>query len=97
MITLGAGGLAGSLIRDKVILIPPVTQAQARESIRRSPVAALLRGCRGMPPANEKSLAATLMRLSRLAEALPALAELKLSPAAVDDKGLTVLDASGAL
>lgn len=97
VITLGAGGLAGSLIRDKVILIPPVTQAQARESIRRSPVAALLRGCRGMPPADEKSLAATLMRLSRLAEALPALAELKLSPAAVDDKGLTVLDASGAL
>ena len=97
VITLGAGGLTGSLIRDKVILIPPVTQAQARESIRRSPVAALLRGCRGMPPANEKSLAATLMRLSRLAEALPALAELKLSPAAVDDKGLTVLDASGAL
>ena len=34
VITLGAGGLAGSLIRDKVILIPPVTQAQARESIR---------------------------------------------------------------
>lgn len=97
VITLGAGGLAGTLIREKVILIPPVTEARARESIRRSAVAAVLRGCRGMPQADEKSLAAALVRLSRLAESLPALSELRLSPAAVDDKGLTVLDASGAL
>ncbi len=95
VIHLGVGGMAASLFSRRATLIPPVTEAQAREAVASFEARAWFNAFRGMPAANVKSLIAIILRLSAIAETLPAVSKLALSPLVVDDAGALVLDADG--
>ncbi len=95
VIHLGVGGMAASLFSRRMTLIPPVTEAQAREAVAAFEARAWFDAFRGMPAANVKSLIAVILRLSAIAETLPAVTKLALSPLVLDDAGALVLDADG--
>jgi acyl-CoA synthetase (NDP forming) len=76
-------GLAGTPSRapgDRAARLAPHTDADADALIRSSPVAPSLLGRCGAPAADLAALTAMLLRVSRLAEDLPQVAELDISP-----------------
>ncbi len=95
VIHLGVGGMAASLFSRRVTLIPPVTEAQAREAVAAFEARAWFDAFRGMPAADVKSLITVILRLSAVAETLPAVTKLALSPLVLDDTGALALDADG--
>ena len=95
VIHLGVGGMAASLFSRRATLIPPVTEAEAREALASFEARAWLAAFRGMPAANVTSLVNVILRLSAIAETLPAVTRLSLSPLVLDDEGALVLDVDG--
>ncbi len=95
VIRLGVGGMAASLFKGHVTLIPPVTEAEAREALKTFEARAWFGAFRGMPAANIESLIRTLLKLSAVAETLPAVTRLALTPLVLDDEGAVTLDAEG--
>jgi len=95
VIMFGLGGIYAELLKDTAIHLLPLTDFKAREltdSLRMSP---LLRGYRGMPPYDVKSLEGLLLRLSALINDVPQIMEMDLNPVKVlpDGQGYWVVDA----
>jgi acyl-CoA synthetase (NDP forming)/GNAT superfamily N-acetyltransferase len=80
LVRFGPGGAAAGVLGDDTARLAPLTPADAGELIRESPAAALLLGNGGAPAADTGALAGLLLRLSRLADDLPEVAELELNP-----------------
>ena len=97
VIRLGVGGLAASLFKGHVTLIPPVTEAEVREALATFEARTWFDAFRGMPAANLESLIGTILRLSAVAETLPAVTHLALTPLLLDDAGAVTLDAEGTI
>ena len=95
VLTLGAGGVTAELFRDVARRLAPVDEAAARAMLADLKSAALLGGFRGAPAADTDALADLAARVSALAAALPAIAEIELNPVIVhaDGKGCTIADA----
>jgi acetyltransferase len=93
VLLLGEGGIAVELRKNHAVALPPLNTALARELIDTSRLAPLLAGYRGQPPADEKALLATLLKVSQMACELPWLAELDINPLLVDEHGVLALDA----
>ena len=93
VLLLGEGGTAVELRKSHAVALPPLNTALARELIDISGLAPLLAGYRGRPPADEKALLATLLKVSQMACELPWLAELDINPLLVDERGVLALDA----
>lgn len=93
LIMFGAGGTAIEVLDDKAIGLPPIDPRLARAMIAETRIARLLAGYRDRPAADLESLAAVIVRLSRMAEALPEIAELDVNPLLADAKGAIALDA----
>jgi acyl-CoA synthetase (NDP forming)/RimJ/RimL family protein N-acetyltransferase len=89
----GLGGIATELLRDSAQRLVPLTDLDAHELVRALRSSPLLFGYRGAPPVEIEALEELLLRVSRLAEALPELLELDLNPVIVAPKGLSVVDA----
>ena len=89
----GMGGVTAELLQDRVLGMPPLTEALARrmlESLRCWP---LLNGYRGKPPVDVNALLEVLIRMSLLVAQTPNIAELDINPLVVTPKGATALDA----
>jgi len=87
-IVCGFGGVFVEILRDVVVRVPPLEHAEARVMLGELRGAALLRGARGRPPADEAALADVLVRVGRLAEAhRGSLRALDLNPLVVLDDG----------
>ncbi len=97
IVSFGLAGLATELLGDRAYRIPPLTDADAAEMVRSVRAAALLFGHRGSAPVDVGALEDLLLRVGRLADDLPEVAELELSPVVLDHGGLAVLGARGAL
>jgi acyl-CoA synthetase (NDP forming)/GNAT superfamily N-acetyltransferase len=80
VVVFGLGGAAAGVLGDQAARLTPVTDADADELIRGTDVAPLLSGHAGTPPADTGALAGVLLRVSRLADDLPEVAELELNP-----------------
>ena len=80
VVVFGLGGAAAGLLGDQAARLTPLTDADADELIGGSDVAPLLAGHGGAPPADIAALAGVLLRVSRLADDLPEVAELELNP-----------------
>jgi acetyltransferase len=93
VILFGAGGTGVEVINDKALALPPLDLKLAHDLIGRTRVARLLRGYRDVPPADEDSLALTLVRIAQLAADLPEVRDLDINPLLADASGLLVLDA----
>ena len=94
LVMLGLGGTAADVVGGYAARLAPLTGADADDLIAESPAAPLLRGPAGAssagtgPPADTAALAALLVRLSRLADDLPEVAELELSPLIARPEGV---------
>ena len=80
LVVFGLGGVATDVLADRAARLAPLTDADADELIRSIRSAPLLLGYRGSPPADLTALQDLLLRISRLADDLPELAELDLNP-----------------
>ena len=78
LIVFGLGGVATDVLGDRSARLTPLTDTDAAALIRSIRAAPLLLGHRGTAAADLSALQDILMRLSRLADDLPQVAELEL-------------------
>jgi acyl-CoA synthetase (NDP forming)/GNAT superfamily N-acetyltransferase len=93
LVVFGLGGVATDVLADRAARLAPLTDADADELIGSIRSAPLLLGFRGRQAADLKALQDLLLRVSRLADDLPELAELGLNPVIARPDGVAVVDA----
>jgi acyl-CoA synthetase (NDP forming) len=93
LVMTGLGGVHTDLLGDRAFRLMPMTDLDAGRMWRSLRAAPLLAGYRGAPPVDTGALEDLLLRLGRLAEELPEVAELDLNPVLVGPAGLTAVDA----
>ena len=80
LVAFGPGGVFAELIGQAQFRIAPLTDTDAEELVRTGKAGALVAGFRGSPASDAAALADVVLRLSRLAEDMPEVAELDLNP-----------------
>ena len=93
LIVFGLGGVATDVLGDHAARLAPLTSTDADDLIYSIRAAPLLLGHRGQPPADVAALRDTLLRVSRLADDLPQVAELDLNPVIARPDGVVAVDA----
>jgi acyl-CoA synthetase (NDP forming)/GNAT superfamily N-acetyltransferase len=93
LVVFGLGGIATDVLGDHTARLTPLTDEDARELISGLRAARLLEGYRGQPPCDVDALADVLLRVSRLADDLPEVAELDLNPVLAMASGCRAVDA----
>jgi acyl-CoA synthetase (NDP forming) len=93
LVVFGLGGVATQVLGDHAARLTPLTDADADDLIRSVHAAPLLFGHRGTPPVDTAALTEVLLRVSRLADDLPEVAELDLNPVIATPGGANAVDA----
>ncbi|MCW4051604.1 MAG: bifunctional acetate--CoA ligase family protein/GNAT family N-acetyltransferase [Candidatus Bathyarchaeota archaeon] len=93
IILFGMGGIMVELFQDRAIGFPPLNQTLARLIMERTRVYELLKGFRGLPPANIKRLEEVMVKFSEMLVDLPQIKEIDINPLVVDSKDAVALDA----
>src|SRR6185295_8174836 len=95
LIGFGLGGIFVELMADMRFRIAPLTDRDADELLHEIRGLPLLQGYRGQPAMDIAALREVLLRVSRLADEVPEIAELDLNPviALPDGHGCRVVDA----
>ena len=93
VVVFGLGGIATEALGDRAARLAPLTGADADDLIHSIRAAPLLLGHRGQPAADIETLRDALLRMSRLADELPEVAELDLNPVIARPDGVTAVDA----
>ena len=97
VVMFGLGGTATELFADRAFSIVPVTDLDVAELVRAPRSSALLFGHRGSEPVDIAALEDLVLRIGRLADAVPELAELDLNPVIARPDGAYVVDARARL
>jgi acetate---CoA ligase (ADP-forming) len=92
LVVFGMGGTAAELVRDTTLRILPITDQDAGEMVRSLRTSPLLFGYRGAPPVDVEAIEQLLLRVGRLADELPEVAEMDCNPVAVSPDAVTVVD-----
>jgi acyl-CoA synthetase (NDP forming) len=92
LVLFGMGGVAAELMRDTALRIVPLTDTDVHDMVRSLRSSPLLFGYRNMPAVDVDALEEVLMRIGRLAEEIPEVAELDCNPLVVSSSGALVLD-----
>ena len=93
VVMFGLGGIFVEVYRDVSFRLIPLTEPDAAAMIREIKASPVLQGVRGRHPADLQALADLLLKVSRMAEENPEIAEMDLNPIIVYEKGLSVVDA----
>ena len=93
LIVFGTGGITADIASDHSARLSPLTETDARDLIAGTRVARLLDGYRGTPAADLDAVAGVLLRVSRLADDLPEVAEFDLNPLIARADGCIAVDA----
>jgi acyl-CoA synthetase (NDP forming)/GNAT superfamily N-acetyltransferase len=93
LVVFGLGGVATDVLGDVTARLTPLTTADAADMIRGLRAGPLLFGHRGRPAADTGALADILLRVSRLADDLPEVAELDLNPVIASPAAACAVDA----
>ena len=93
LVAFGPGGVHAELIGEAAFRIAPLTDADARELVHSGKAGKLVSGYRGAPPVDDAALVDLVLRLSRLADDLPEVAELDLNPVIAGPDGCVAVDA----
>jgi len=91
LVLFGTGGAAGDVLADRAARLAPLTDTDADDLIRSVQAVPLL-GRPGVPAADLTALRDILLRVSRMADDLPQIAELELSPVVARPDGVQVID-----
>lgn len=89
----GLGGVFVEVLKDVTFRIAPVTANEAREMISEVKAYPLLKGYRGMPPADIEAIVKILLDTSKLVMEHDEIKELDLNPIMVYCKGVKTVDA----
>ncbi|MEV4702924.1 GNAT family N-acetyltransferase [Actinoplanes sp. NPDC049316] len=92
VVLLGLGGVQTDLLGDRSLRLVPMTDLDAARMWRDLRAAPLLTGYRGAPPVNTAAVEDLLLRLGRLAENHPEVAELDLNPVFAGPDGVLAVD-----
>lgn len=87
LIAFGLGGIYVEVIADVGVRVTPLTDRAAAVMVREIRGYPLLEGYRGHPPADIEAIHDVLLRVSRLVEEVPEIAELEASPIFVKPPG----------
>jgi len=90
----GKGGSLTKLWNDNQIVIPPITIAEAKSTIRQTKSFQLIKGFRGMTPVDEDLIIEHLQKLGQLLLDFPQIKEIDINPLVWADNKLIALDAS---
>ncbi len=93
LVVFGLGGAATEVLADRAARLVPLTEADADTLINSIRSAPLLHGHLGAPAADLAALRDVLLRVSRLTDDLPEIAELDLNPVIARADGAVVADA----
>ena len=93
LVVFGLGGVAAEVPGDHAARLTPLTDADADDLIHGVHAARLLPGHGGAPAVDTAALAGLLLRVSRLADELPEVAELDLNPVIAARDGVQAVDA----
>ncbi|WP_432495674.1 GNAT family N-acetyltransferase [Kineococcus gypseus] len=94
VVSFGVEGDPIDLMGDVAYRIPPLTDVDVADLVRSVKAAPKLFGHRGSPVMDVDALEDVVARVAVLADALPEVAELRLSPVLVAERGARVLGAS---
>jgi acyl-CoA synthetase (NDP forming)/GNAT superfamily N-acetyltransferase len=92
LVLFGLGGVADDVLAGRAARLAPLTDADADDLIRSTQAAPRLLGHRGSPAADLAALRDMLLRVSRMADDLPQIAELELSPVIARPDGVQAVD-----
>ena len=92
LVLFGPGSADGDVLADRAARLAPLTDADADYLIRSTRAAPRLLGRRGAPAADLTALRDMLLRVSRMADDLPQMAELELSPVIAGPDGVQAVD-----
>ncbi|HEX8009011.1 MAG TPA: GNAT family N-acetyltransferase [Trebonia sp.] len=93
LVVFGLGGVATEVLADRAARLAPLTEPDADTLINSIRSAPLLHGHRGTPAADLAALRDVLMRVSRLADDLPEITDLDLSPVIARPDGVVAAGA----
>ena len=93
LVVFGLGGVAIDVLGDRPARLTPLTDTDAAALIRSVRAGPLLLGHRGASAADLAALQDILLRVSRLADDLPQVAEVDLNPVIARPDGAHVVDA----
>jgi len=93
LVVFGLGGVATEVLADHAARLAPLTEADADTLINSVRSAPLLHGHRGAPAVDLAALRDVLLRVSRLSDDLPEIAELDLNPVIARPDGAIAVDA----
>ena len=93
VVVFGLGGVAADMLGDYAARLAPLTGADADDLIHAIRAAPALLGQPGRPAADIGAVRDTLLRVSRLADDLPQVAELDLNPVIARPDGVIAVDA----
>jgi acyl-CoA synthetase (NDP forming)/GNAT superfamily N-acetyltransferase len=92
LVLFGPGGPDGDAPADRAARLAPLTDADADDLIRSGSAAPRLLGRPGTPAADLAALRDMLLRISRMVEDLPQIAELEISPVIARPDGVQAVD-----
>jgi acetate---CoA ligase (ADP-forming) len=87
LIAFGLGGVNVEIVNDVQFRVSPLTDIDAGHMVREIRGFPLLNGYRGHAPADIEAIEEILLRLSRMAEEIPEIAEMDLNPLIALDPG----------
>jgi len=93
VLMFGLGGIFVETIRDVVFRAVPVAREDAQEMLGDIRFKAMLEGTRGLAPIDKAAVVDLLLKVSALAQAHPAIAEIDLNPVIAHAGGYTIADA----
>ncbi|HYO85797.1 MAG TPA: acetate--CoA ligase family protein [Dermatophilaceae bacterium] len=93
IVACGAGGILTELLADVAIRLTPLAAADARRMLAKLKTYPLLTGYRGSAPLDVEAVVDVLLRVGRLADDQPHIAELDCNPLTVTPDGPVVVDA----
>jgi acetate---CoA ligase (ADP-forming) len=93
LVAFGPGGVFAELIGEAQFRIAPLTLADAEDLVLTGKAGRLVAGFRGKHPADTGALVELVLRLARLADDFPEIAELDLNPVLGLPDGCTAVDA----
>jgi acetyltransferase len=91
-VLFGLGGIFTEFVMEFVIRLCPLSEDQAEGMVRRSPFYRLLRGARGLPAVDLRSVAGILTRLSQIITSDPRIMEIDINPVIVRNGRLVAVD-----
>lgn len=93
VVMFGLGGIFVEVYQDVSFRLIPLAERDAAAMIREIKAFPILQGVRGRKPADLQALTDLLLKISRIAQETPEIAEMDLNPVLVYEKGLSVVDA----